>query len=39
MVLYRLAGAGILRFVRGGSTPRGGRPAHRWQVNPALASL
>jgi hypothetical protein len=39
MVLYRLAGAGVLRFKSGPTTSRGGRRAHRWEVNPAFASL
>lgn len=39
VVLARLAGAGVLRFRRGASGPRGGRPAHRWEVNPELATL
>jgi hypothetical protein len=38
-VLYRLAGAGVLRFKQGDTTSRGGRRAHRWEVNPAFASL
>lgn len=36
MVLYRLTGAGILRFVTGESSPRGGPRVRRWQVHPAL---
>jgi hypothetical protein len=37
LVLYRLTALGVLRGVAVVSSPRGGRPAQRWQVNPALA--
>jgi uncharacterized protein YjhX (UPF0386 family) len=37
LVLYRLTALGILRSVAVVPSPRGGRPARRWQVHPALA--
>lgn len=39
MVIYRLAGSGILRSVPAESSPRGGPRVRRWEVNPALASV
>jgi hypothetical protein len=35
-VLARLTEAGVLRQIASGSGPKGGRPALRWEVNPAL---
>jgi hypothetical protein len=35
-VIFRLEGAGILRALREEPFSRSGRPARRWQVNPAL---
>jgi hypothetical protein len=35
-VLARLTEAGVLRAIAPESGPKGGRPALRWQVNPAL---
>jgi hypothetical protein len=35
-VIYRLRDAGALRPAAGATSPRGGRPALRWQVHPAL---
>ena len=39
LVIARLAGSGVLRFVTGKSSPRGGPRVRRWQVNPALANV
>ena len=36
-VIFRLEAAGILRALRDEPFSRNGRPARRWQVNPALA--
>ena len=36
MVLFRLRAAGVVRPITYDALPRGGRPAERWQVNPAL---
>jgi hypothetical protein len=36
-VLFRLTAAGFVRPITHDVSPRGGRPAERWQVNPALA--
>ncbi len=37
MVLGRLWNAGIVRPASHDLRPQGGRPAHRWEINPALA--
>ena len=37
MVLARLRSAGIVRPAAHDLRPQGGRPAHRWEINPALA--
>ena len=37
LVLGRLWAGGVVQPVRHASSPRGGRPAQFWQVNPALA--
>ncbi len=38
-VLFRLTAAGFVRRTDRTVSPRGGHPAERWQVNPALAEI
>jgi len=38
LVLGRLWSAGIVRPAAHDPRPQGGRPPHRWEINPALAN-